>query len=645
MVGTRDKYNISFIPGFVFKVAIKKDAKWRIHTPRRLPKNQELQIEQDLKRYEDAGIIERATTPSLHAANILVVQKKPPKNPPHDWKPEFRLCVNFIEFNKNTMDIVEQIPDAAEVIRSLGSALYYISVDIRQAFHHVLVAECMKPYIRMIDHRGIIWVWNRTPYGVKQIPTLFNLILLLYLPKPWVSYFDDCVCGVNTILEFQIALEALFEFCYRFNITLHIPKSDWFVKELTVLGYKISHNSILPSTKSVENVLNLTRPKDKTELQALLGTINYIRKFLPNLSRYLVPLSKLLRKTAHLEFNTENPRVIDQNRIHGGKIYDPKDYKIIFTKNDGTRDIFNENLPYAMHKDVVKRNLSLSKWDEECDRALEKIKDLCRNISMLVPPNFDKPCVLYTDADEDSIGAVIVQECDQKYLPIEFGSMVLPENQQKFWNIAEKEVFAIVHFMEKFKKYFYHRLDTIVYCDNLSVTLLLNNQKMTSKLLRWKGNLLKYNAEFRSISSSNNSVADYLSRIMNPLTNSEDPTPISSNNKPFLEYLDDPTLKPISTQDLKPLRPEENSKFKFQKKMENDKQVPYFDRNRPTKKYQLKDDKVFNRVPEGRVRPCCKHCNITMAYSTIFKYYNRISGRCHATPRTSRGYMAMHYTH
>ena len=41
-------------------------------------------VEEDLKRYEDAGFIERAKDTSLHAANILVVQKKPPKNPLYD---------------------------------------------------------------------------------------------------------------------------------------------------------------------------------------------------------------------------------------------------------------------------------------------------------------------------------------------------------------------------------------------------------------------------------------------------------------------------------------------------------------------------------------------------------------------------------
>ena len=631
VVGTRDKYNISFFNGFEFKAKIKPGAKWRKMSAKRLPKTQELQVEEDLRKYEDAGFIERAKDISTHVANILVVQKKPPKNPPYDWKPEFRLCVNFTEFNKNTEDIVEQIPDQVELIRSVGKKKYFISVDVRQAFHHLLVAECMKTYLRMIDHRGIIWVWIRTPYGLKQIPSLFNLILMTSLPKPWVSYFDDIVCSVDTLEEFDDAIEELFKWCYSMNVTLHIPKSDWYVKELDILGYKISQNAILPNNKAVKNVLSLTKPENKNQLQALLGVINYIRKFIPNLARYLVPMNKLLRKTASIEFKTDKPRIIDENRIHGGKIYHADDYKVIYKKHDGKSNIFNENLAYVFTKGTIKGKkvkhsdaaLTLSSWDKECDEALARIQEICQKLPMLVPPNFDKQFILYTDSDEEAIGGTLMQEHEGVYLPVEFGSMGLSKKHHDYWNISEKEIFAIVYFMDKWKKYFNHRLDTIVYCDNQSVCTLLNNDKMTSKLLRWKGQLLRYNAEFRGITSGNNAMADFLSRVRNQLVDAKSNQPRSSNGKPFLEYLDDPKKKPIKLTDLEPMKEEETTKYKYLQKLKSDKKPDYYNPNfKPNNKCKLSDTIIFNRVPEGVVRPFCPHCSVTMAYSTPNKYYN-----------------------
>ena len=633
VVGTRDKYNISYIPGFKFKAEFKPDAVWhKKKNGRRLPKTQELQVESDIKKYEDAVFIKRARDVSLHTADILVVQKKPPKNPPYDWKPEFRLCVNFTEFNKNSKDITEQIPDQVEIIRSVGKKKYYISVDVRQAFHHLLVDESMYPYLRMIDHRGIVWIWIRTPYGLKQIPSLFNLILMTYLPKPWISYFDDIVANVDTLEEYEEAIDALFKWCYKMNVTLHIPKSDWYVKELDILGYKISQNAILPNSKAVENVLSLTKPENKNQLQALLGVINYIRKFIPDLARYLVPMNKLLRKTASIEFKTDTPRILDKNVIHGGNIYHPEDYKVIYKEHDGKSNIFNENLAYVFTKGTVQGKkvshgnlaMSLSKWDKECDEALARIQEICKKLPMLVPPNFDKQFILYTDADEEAIGATLLQEHDGKYLPVEFGSMALSKKHHDYWNISEKEVFAIVYFMDKWKKFFNHRLDTIVYCDNESVCKLLNNNKMTSKLLRWKGQLLRYNAEFRGISSGNNAIADYLSRIRATLLNADSNTPRYSNGKPYLEYLDNPSIKPTDPKTLEPLDEQETTRYKFRQKLKSKNERPiFFDpEHKANKKPKLQDQIVFNEVSKDITRPYCKKCNITMAYSTPNKYYN-----------------------
>ena len=321
VMGTRDKYNISYIPDIWLKPEFKEGAKLQgIAKPRRYPKPQELQVEHHLRCYLDADVIGIATDISIFACNIIIATKSPPKNPPPNWVPEIRLCANLTQFNKCTKDIVEQIPEQTEVVKNLAGSKYLLNADVRQAFHHIRVHPSMYKWLRMIDHRGIVYYWKRAPYGVKQVPTLFNMFLMLHLPKPWISYFDDCVCGVNTLPEFEYAVEVLFQFCYKFNITLHIPKSDWFVKELVVLGYRVSLNTILPSTKSVENVLHLTKPNSKTELQALLGVINYIRKFIPNLSKYLVPMSKLLRKTAKPVFKTEKPRILNKNHVHGGNI-------------------------------------------------------------------------------------------------------------------------------------------------------------------------------------------------------------------------------------------------------------------------------------------------------------------------------------
>ena len=59
--------------------------------------------------------------------------------------------------------------------------------------------------------------------------------------------------------------------------------------------------------------------------------------------------------------------------------------------------------------------------------------------------------------------------------PIEYGSHSLTQAQKEKWTIAEKEAYALVFYLDKWKSYFLHRNDTIVYCDNITVANLLND--------------------------------------------------------------------------------------------------------------------------------------------------------------------------
>ena len=49
-------------------------------------------------------------------------------------------------------------------------------------------------------------------------------------------------------------------------------------------------------------------------------------------------------------------------------------------------------------------------WKEEQSKTFQKLKDLISQAPVLGYPNFSKPFVLYTDASDVGIGAVLLQE-------------------------------------------------------------------------------------------------------------------------------------------------------------------------------------------------------------------------------------------
>ena len=56
------------------------------------------------------------------------------------------------------------------------------------------------------------------------------------------------------------------------------------MKELVFLGHKVSHRGIEADTQKIEPIIDMPNSTNKKELQRFLGIINYLGKFVPNLS-------------------------------------------------------------------------------------------------------------------------------------------------------------------------------------------------------------------------------------------------------------------------------------------------------------------------------------------------------------------------
>ena len=62
------------------------------------------------------------------------------------------------------------------------------------------------------------------------------------------------------------------------------------------LGHVVSHDGIKADPKKVHAISNLPQPTNKTELLKFFGMVNYLGKFIPNLSIESTNLWKLIEK-------------------------------------------------------------------------------------------------------------------------------------------------------------------------------------------------------------------------------------------------------------------------------------------------------------------------------------------------------------
>ena len=115
-------------------------------------------------------------------------------------------------------------------------------------------------------------------------------------------------------------------------------------------------------------------PTTKVELQSLIGKINFIRRFISNLSGKIQPFSSLLKLKADQEFV----------------------------------------------------------WREEHQKALDEIKHYFVNPPVLVPPQKHKLFKLYLSVDERAIGSALIKESEGKERAIYFVSKRLLDAEIRY---------------------------------------------------------------------------------------------------------------------------------------------------------------------------------------------------------------------
>ena len=105
---------------------------------------------------------------------------------------------------------------------------------------------------------------------------------------------DDIIIYGSTPQEHDQRLEATMKVVKEVGLKLQKAKCEVGVQQLTYLGDTISAEGLKPDQRKVEAIQNMETPRNKTDLQRFLGMINYLARYIPDLSIRTMPLRKLL---------------------------------------------------------------------------------------------------------------------------------------------------------------------------------------------------------------------------------------------------------------------------------------------------------------------------------------------------------------
>jgi len=428
-----------------YKITVKKDARPIAHAPRKVPLAIKNRLKKKLDELVERKIIEKAHGFCEWVNHLVTVEKR-------DKEKSLRLCIDPQELNNNILNEHAYVPSFDDVASQINDMKYFSVLDLKDGYWQVKLDEDSRKYCTFATPFGN-YRFLRMPFGVKTAPGAFqqmNFENFGDIPNV-IIYFDDILIFGRTKKEHDETLMKVLLRAREKNVRFNINKAQIAVEEVKYLGHIFSHNTIKPDPERLLAIEELTRPKNKKDLQTFLGVVNFIGPFIPYLSDKTGPLRELLQKN------------------------------------------------------------SIFIWTELHDKVFAEIKDYMLKAKFLVPFDEAKELVIQCDASQYGLGCCLLQNGK----PISFASRSLTPCERNYSQIEKELlsiIFACTKF--KFYTYG-RKIRVINDHKPLLGILKKEIHKIPSaKLQRMRLKLLNFDIELEYAPGKTIQLADYLSRYM-----------------------------------------------------------------------------------------------------------------------------------
>ena len=254
--------------------------------PYRVPYSQREQVQQELDRMLQPGVIRPSTSP--WASPIVLVNKK---------DGGIRFCVDYRKLNQVARFDAYPMPRIEELIDTIGPAVVISTLDLAKGYWQIPMAEESKDKTAFTTPFGL-FEFQVMPFGLHSAPATFQRMINHVLRECWSfarAYLDDIVVFSNSWEEHLNHLCQVHECLQKAQLTVNMSKCQFGKSEVHYLGHVIGGGTVKPDPQKLEAVDNYPVPATKKEVRAFLGLSGYYRQFVPHFATIAEPLTELTK--------------------------------------------------------------------------------------------------------------------------------------------------------------------------------------------------------------------------------------------------------------------------------------------------------------------------------------------------------------
>jgi hypothetical protein len=262
-------------------------------------------MEKEVKNLLDAQIIIPLRY-SNWVANLVPVRKK---------SGEIRLCVNFRNLNRRSRKDNYPLPNMEHILQRVTGMARISMIDGFSGYNQISVIPEDREKMAFTTPWGT-FMYAKMPFGLMNAGETFqramDIAFIGEKDKFVIIYLDDITVFSRFNREHCSHLRKVFLKCQRFGLSLNPRKYLFSMKESKLLGHIVSAEGVRIDPNRVEAIQALLRPRSKKEVQAFLGKVNFLRRFVLNFDELVKHITTMLRKGNEVKWTTEPRASFDQ---------------------------------------------------------------------------------------------------------------------------------------------------------------------------------------------------------------------------------------------------------------------------------------------------------------------------------------------
>ncbi|WCJ43918.1 Transposon Tf2-6 polyprotein [Euphorbia peplus] len=230
-------------------------------------------------------------------ANVVPVGKKDGK---------VRVCVDYRDLNRACPKDNFPLPHIDVLVSSAASAVMYSLMDGFSGYNQILMKITDKVKTSFITEWGT-YCYKVMPFGLKNAGATYQraatTLLHDMIHKEVEVYVDDMLVKSDTREGHPATLEKFLMRIEKYNLRLNPKKCVFGVTSGKLLGHIVSDKGIEIDPEKVKAITEMPPSKIEKEVQAFLGSIQYVSRFIAKLTIVCEPIFKLLRKDETNQWN------------------------------------------------------------------------------------------------------------------------------------------------------------------------------------------------------------------------------------------------------------------------------------------------------------------------------------------------------